>query len=95
MQAFATFLEVVLAAEDSRILLHSLLHAGADLGSGAATLAVAKLVKKSNRLLTSILLEGLLGSTLCLGLLSEFGSSTTEHNKIEERVSTKTVSTVN
>lgn len=55
VELVASLLKIVLTTEHSSVLLHGLLHASADLGSRVLTVGVANLVKKGNRLLTSVL----------------------------------------
>jgi hypothetical protein len=48
MESLATLLQVVLATEDSSVLLHGLLHTSSNLSSRGLTLAVSEFVQKGN-----------------------------------------------
>ena len=94
MEHFAAHLEVILATEDSSVLLHSLLHRATDFRCGRGAGRVPQTVEVGDALFTSVGLEVTLG--LARRVVFDSGLSTTasKDNQIEERVGTKTVSSV-
>lgn len=90
-----TFSHKFLNSEDSCVTLHGLLHGSSDVMSCVRSVSVSESVESSESLLTSILGEILVGSTRLKVFLDGLGSSSTEDDDIKERVSTKSVSTVN
>jgi len=94
LELLAALLKEVLLSEDSSMTLHSLLHSHSNLSSGLSSLGESDSVKVRNGLLTSILRELLLSLTGLESLNCGVGSSSSEDNEIEERVGSKSVSTV-
>lgn len=89
-----TLVERLLGTENGNVGLHDLLHGEADLVGGLGTLGSADLVDDVDGLGTGVGgdgLELLSGSEV---VTDGVRNSTTEDNQVEERVGTKTVSTV-
>ena len=91
VKCVTAFLQEVLPAENSSVFLHGLLHFQSNLSSARASSRVSKHVKVGNALFTSISGQLALGLTRLLVLFSSFSASATENDQIEERVSSKSV----
>jgi hypothetical protein len=91
----AALLEEILASEDSCVSLHGLLHGQSNLSGGLSTLRISESVKVSNGLLTSILGKLSLSLARLESLNSGVSCSSAKDDEIEERVGSKSVSSVN
>ena len=80
--------------EDGGISLHGLLHIQPNLGGRERTSGVADVVEELDALEASILGDLLVGLSRLEGLLDVVGASTAKDDDVQERVGTKTVSTV-
>ena len=84
VQGGASLLEVVLSAEHSSVLLHSLLHLEAQFRSGDGSLGISQRVKFGNRFLASVRRELFLGLAGRVIFSSGLSGSSSEDDKIEE-----------
>ena len=80
--------------EDGSISLHGLLHVQPNLGGRQRSGGVANVVEELDALEASILGDLLVGLSRLEGLLDVVGASTAKDDDVQERVGTKTVSTV-
>mmetsp|Transcript_21841 Transcript_21841/g.33823 ORF Transcript_21841/g.33823 Transcript_21841/m.33823 type:complete len:461 (+) Transcript_21841:361-1743(+) len=94
MNLFLTLLKQILSSENGSMSLHSLLESKSDLGRGVLTVGESQLVVLSEGLLSGVGGKvGALFSGLEL-LLGGDGGSSSEDDQIQERVSSKSVGTV-
>jgi len=94
VKCFTALLQEVLSTENSSVFLHGLLHFQSNLSSARASSRVSKHVEVGNALFASIRGQLTLGLARLLVLFSSLGASTTENDQVEERVSTKSVGTM-
>lgn len=90
----AALVERLLGTEDGSVGLHDTLHVVTDLGGGLGTVGVSGPVEVVDRLSAGVTLELLVRLTWREVFLDVVGTSTTEDDNVEQRVSTKTVGTV-
>jgi hypothetical protein len=89
-----TLIERLLSSEDGNVGLHDLLHLEADFGSRLRAIRCTDLVENGDGISTSISGDGISLLARAEVIADSVGNSTTEDDKIEERVGTKTVSSV-
>ena len=89
-----TLIQRGLGTEDGSIVLHDLLHVQAQVSSRDGASGVTKLVQVGNGLGTGISSQGLVGRVGGQSITNVVSASTTEDDDIQERVGTKTVSSV-
>ena len=94
VKRFTALLQEVLSAENSSVFLHGLLHFQSNLSSARASSRVSKHVEVGNALFASIRGQLTLGLARLLVLFSSLGASTTENDQVKERVSSKSVGTM-
>lgn len=94
VESLAANFEVILSAEHSGILLHGLLHFGANLGRWLSSLRVSQLVKLGQRLLTGISRQIGLGLAWLYFLGNGLSGASAKHNQIEQRVRAQPVGSV-
>ncbi len=94
MKLLATFLKEILTSEDSSVSLHGLLHGESNFSSRLGALRVSNSIEVRNSLLSSSLRKLFLSLTRLESLNGSVGGSSTEDDEIKERVSTKSVCTM-